>query len=226
MAASSGRNHLGVVLSVERMMSRWIAVPFERRGRGRWTVWPRRVAERPVDGESRVLEPWEADTEEYPAEVVLRDLERFDGAESDTERVIVRFVALRALLVALGGQRTGEPLLHEMACAEAYLGLLASADAERRALSALLPLAGARPPEEVALHLVAAGEAADAAGHRHGAFGLWRAAFDLALARGWVGTAARAARSIEASARAAGGRRSARRWGMRARRLELRASDG
>jgi hypothetical protein len=176
------------------------------------------VREAAMKGDPR---PWEA-PERFTAELALRDLRSCENDADGTERVVARFVVARIAawdaLVALDpdGAR---------ADAHAYVAVLPGGS-ERRALESVLRASAEGRPWQMAVSLRDAAECARAAGHRGGAFLLFRQAFGAArhaLARA---EAARSARGIESLAREAGARNVARAWGARARRLERAAADG
>src|SRR5690606_19620778 len=96
---------------------------------------------------------------------------------------------------------------------------------ERRALEGVLKASAEERPWQMAASLREAGECARAAGHRGGAFLLFRQAFTVARLAAAHAEAARAARGIESLAREAAAVAFARTWASRARRMERAASE-
>jgi hypothetical protein len=201
-----------------------------RRGRPE-IVWPARDADVEREPETprrwrRRPEPWERDTDGYDGASALWDLPESDGERAT--RVVARYLTVALLRRAL---RDGAPLRAletERVQAGSYVALLGAGggDAEReaRALRALLALARASPPRRTLEFVEEAAAAALKSGQPWGAFALQREGYELALRRGWWPEAARAAASIGAIAGRGGGRRSARRWQLRARILARRAA--
>lgn len=169
-------------------------------------------------GEAR---PWEV-PERFTAELALRDLAGCVDEEDATERVVARFVVARVVawdeLVALDpdGAR---------ADAREYVAVLPKGG-ERRALEGVLRASADGWPWQMAASLREAAECARAAGHRGGAFLLFRQAFGIARLAAAHAEAGRSARGIESLAREAAAANVARAWGARARRLERAAREG
>jgi hypothetical protein len=189
--------------------------------------WPRRDddEDRPAPRRwERAREPFEdhGAHEAFPGALVMDDMVAADD-QLTTLRVLARYTALRVLLLAVAGRLRGRKLRAEQRIALEHLALLPGHDWERRGLERLVMLSREQPAPEIVDAIVTAAEAAAKRAHVMGAFALYRAAWDLALARAWWADAARAAHGIAAIARLEEARFSFRLWRRRAAALDCRA---
>lgn len=190
-------------------------------------AWPRREDE-PGNGPrrwEREPEPFEerGSAELYPGATVLEDL----GVAADdnaTLRILARYTVARVIILAAAGLLAGPKLHTERRIAAEHLALLPARDWERRMLERLVTLCRDGPVPALVDGLVVAAETAAKREHVMGAYGLYRAGYDLALARGWWRPAATMARGIGRLARLEEARYSARLWDRRAWVLERRAA--
>lgn len=190
--------------------------------------WPRRNRE--DDGgdtphpHSRQPEPFEdgALPELYPGALVMEDLTADN--EVATLRVLARYTVARLLLMSLAGRIGGRKLRIERRIALEHLAMLPDHDWERRALERLAMLCRDAPAPELVQAATSAAEAAAKRSHVMGAFCLYRAGYELALAEQWWAEAAQVARGIAQLARLEEARFSIRLWRRRAAVLEGRAA--
>lgn len=201
-------------------MAGWMALGFEMGPPAMWLppLWPRerRWGEPRRRWDARP-ERWLQETESFEGATVLDDLEPLHRSDvSGATAIVARYAALRLVIRALDSVDPALLIEERIAAAEYLGGSEAFGLAERAALATMIALAGRFPRRELASALLHAGEAASLRGHGAGAFALARAAYRLALDRGWTAEAARAAGQVEALARAGGGRRSERLWRRRA----------
>jgi hypothetical protein len=197
-----------------------------RRVRELPAAWPRRDREHDQPLRQRWLrepEPFEdaAGCERYPGATVLEDLtDSGDGGAA--LRILARYTVSRLLLLPAPA-RPDAALRTERRVALAHLGLLPKHDWERRALERLAGLC-LEPPEPALVDCaIIAAECAARRNHQMGAFALYRAAFEVAVARHWWMEAARCAAGVLRLARLDEARVSTRRWEWRVRVLEQRA---
>ena len=173
----------------------------------------------------RPAEYWENEAELFSGETVLHDCEALEDGERVAARLIlIRFLVAQYLVNVLRGDWPSYLLRVERSEALNVIGTGSVLDRELRLLRRAVEQFDARLLERGVAQVVAAGELAHARGHDSGALALLRIGYEAALARGWHGVGARAARGIEALARCGGGSRSRKRWGRRAAVLERRAA--
>lgn len=191
--------------------------------------WPRRNH----DGDDadashphrREPEPFEdgALPELYPGALVMEDLTAADN-DVATLRVLARYTVARLLLMSLAGRIAGRKLRVERRIVLEHLALLPDHDWERRALERLAMLCRRAPAPELVAAATSAAEAAAKRSHVMGAFCLYRAGYELALAEQWWAEAAQMARGIAQLAGLEEARCSIRLWRRRAAVLEGRAA--
>jgi hypothetical protein len=189
--------------------------------------WPRREPERDQPQRQRWLrepEPYEDHGifEPYPGAMVLEDLPE-SGEEGASLRILARYTVIRTLQLSTAGVLEGRALRTERRSALAHLALLPKHDWERQRLERLTRLCEDEPLPEVVDAALIAAECAAKRSQRMGAFALYRAGFEVAMARGWWGNAARCAGGIARLARLDELPVSARVWTWRRRVLEARA---
>lgn len=192
--------------------------------------WPRRHEDGPDNERAaprrrdREREPFEdgALPELYPGALVMDDMIVTDD-EVATLRVLARYTVARLLLLCLSGALAGRKLREERHIALEHLALLPAYDWERRALERLAMLCREAPARELVEAATSAAEAAAKRSHVMGAFCLYRAGYELALAEQWWDEAAQVARGIAQLARLEEARCSIRLWRRRAAILERRA---
>jgi hypothetical protein len=191
--------------------------------------WPRR----PSDDEAphshsrrwkRDPEPFEehALPELYPGSLVMDDL-ALDDDDAVTLRVLVRYTVTRLLSLRCAGALRSTRLRMELRVALQHLAMLPEHDWERRTLERLTMLCRAEPGPEIVEAAAIAAEAAAKRSHTRGAFALYRAGYELAVARQWWEAAAQVARGIAQLARLEEAPYSIRLWRRRAAVLERRA---
>jgi hypothetical protein len=158
--------------------------------------------------------------------LVLQDLDLAGDDLAAATAVLARFAALQLVLQAEAGLIEGGSLAHDRLGALSYLSDPAVfRPGEWQALDSALRLTSRNPAPALAEALVTAGTAAAAWGHEAGARACCRAAYRIALARGWTAEAAAAARAIANLALAAGIRRSVTLWRRRATLLYRRLAE-
>lgn len=194
--------------------------------RERPPVWPQRGS----DGDnqprrwSRDREPFEdgALPELYPGALVMEDLTAV-GDDAATMRVLARYTVARLFMLTASAELAEPDLRTERRIALEHLGLLADYDWERRALVRLAMHCREEPGTELIEAAITAAEAAAKRSHTLGAFTLYRAAYELAIAKQWWAAAAQVAGGIAQLARLEEAHRSIRLWRRRAAVLEARA---
>lgn len=189
--------------------------------------WARRNGEGDSDGAAprrREREPFEdgALPEIYPGALVMEDLTVTDD-DAAALRVLARYTVARLLLMSLCGAIAGKKLRVERRIALEHLALLPDHDWERRALERLALLCREAPAPELVEAATSAAEAAAKRSHVLGAFCLYRAGYELAVAEQWWAEAAQVARGIAQLARLEEARCSIRLWRRRATILQRRA---
>jgi hypothetical protein len=159
--------------------------------------------------------------------MVLQDLDLAGDDLAATTAVLARFAALQLVLLAEAGLIEGGHLAQDRIAALSYLSDPAAfRPGEWQALDSVLRLTSRTPTPALADALITAGTAAAAWGHDAGARACCRAAYRIALARGWTAEAAAAARAVANLALAAGIRRSVALWRRRATLLDRRLTEG
>lgn len=201
-------------------------------GYGEWPFGPHKggprwrdeavVTEQPAR-RLRELEPWEDLNEMIDGADALEDLLLAGADAADATRMVARFAAVRVALGAATGYIPESALDHERRAAAEYVLYPSATSREAAALAAVLRLAGASPPREIAARLCEAAGAAAEREHEGGARSLYRAGYVIAVERGWSAEAARAAGGMERLARLGGGRWSERLWRRRGLVLRRRA---
>ncbi|CAN5894582.1 hypothetical protein BH23GEM9_BH23GEM9_33340 [soil metagenome] len=188
-------------------------------------VWPRRDEEK----ESTRQQRWQLDPELfedrgsfelYPGATVLEDLPSAPD-EAGMLRVLARYTAVRLLALTLGGLPK-QRLRTERRIALGHIALLPIQEWERHLLERLARECTHEPQRSLIGAALTAGECAAKRDHCMGAFALYRAAYEIALARDWKYEAARAAACIAQLAVLEEAPVSARIWGWRARVLDRR----
>ena len=204
----------------------------EQAGYGRWLReqpplwrWSEQEPESRPQRLDREPEPFEeaGSAELYPGATVLEDL----GSAADelaTLRVLARYTVARVLSLATAGLLAGPKLVSERRIAAEHVALLPRQDWERYALERLLGLCRTSAAPELVHAAAVAAECAAKREQIMGAYSLYRIAYDAAIARGWWGEGAIAARAIGRLARLEEARYSARLWEGRAFVLERRAA--
>jgi hypothetical protein len=197
-----------------------------RRLRERPASWPRRNDDDVPERRrwEREPEPFEDNAlpELYPGALVMEDLIVTDD-DVATLRVLARYTVTRLLVLSLSGTLRGTTLRVERRVALEHLALLPEYDWERRALERLTRLCREIPTPEIVEAATIAAEAAAKRSQIMGAFALYRAAYELAIAEQWWPESAQVARGIAQLARLEEARYSIRLWRRRAAILEGRA---
>jgi hypothetical protein len=200
-----------------------IRAPFGRGLDGIEVVWPEYTGSAATPARAaRRPELWEQRFEAFAGETVLDDPpRRRAGTALQAARYLVVRLALNAGVEPLPGCN---PEIERNAVLE-YLHTVPAEMPERRWLRAVLNSigAGALTPATVS-RLSAAAAAAARTGCVHGAFALYRVAWQIACAQQWHAAAGRVARSIARAAARGRGTRSERLWVRRARVHERRAA--
>jgi hypothetical protein len=201
--------------------------PFPARHAGPDVVWPQRTGpDLEPRRHARRPEIWERTVEAFAGETVLEDL-RPGLPLCDATLILARYETARlAIHAATGSWNNFSPLIETTAARE-YLDAVLDECPEARWLDGVvdsLQDAGIASPVTVS-RLAAAAAVASRADHMHGAFALWRIAWEVARSLKWHAQAARIARSIAIAAGRAGGVRSQRLWSRRARVHARRAAD-
>lgn len=203
------------------------SIPRHGKGQDHGPAWRRDEGLRqPPRRWQRPRERWEREGEAYPGATVLEDLDALSPVGGELAGVIARFAAVRFVHMLLddGDELPGGMVIMERLAAVAYLNApFAVGPTEHRALERVLRHAAREPTPDLASALCHAGQEATARKHEHGAFALFRTAYQLSLSRGWPSEAARAAAGIARLAAAGGGYWSERRWRRRANALGERA---
>ncbi|MBX6365614.1 MAG: hypothetical protein IRZ00_17230 [Gemmatimonadetes bacterium] len=172
----------------------------------------------------RELEPWEDDNEMLDGADALEDLVQPGAGTAEAARMVARFATVRFALGATSGCIPEWLLDHERRAAAEYVLYPSATSREAAALAAVVRLAAPDPPREIAAHLCDAADAAAERTHEGGARSLYRAAYIIAVERGWSAEAARAAGGMERLAQLGGGRWSQRLWRRRGLVLRRRAA--
>lgn len=174
-------------------------------------------------GRSRDPEPFEdaALCEPFPGATVLADLAAPVQADA-TRLVLARYAVIRILLLAAAGRLRGPRLRREQRVAAAHLATLPSSDWERHTLDRLAHACGERPDSATLDLARSCADSAAQRGHPMGAFALYRAVYEVALAREWWEEAACAAGGIQRLAELEQARRAERVWRWRTRVLQTR----
>jgi len=201
-----------------------LGTPFGRHPGGATAVWPAwtgptRLAVRSV----RPPDPWLAPPDDFDGETVLEDLATAADAR-DAARILARYLVVRLLRRGFAAGPGFAPAL-DRAAAAALLASLPPGDPDRRVLA---PFLEARPADRLGRHfsvrVAAAAASALEQDHYRCAFALLHAGYGLAAARQRHRDAARLARSLGALASSRDARAAARRWGLRARVHDRRAT--
>jgi AcrR family transcriptional regulator len=159
--------------------------------------------------------------EQFPAELVLRDLGGVDG-ENGAPLIIARYAALRAWLLA-GGPGEPELLRHALAAAYAHLDAAPVGWPERALLARLLERA--HPDGDASGLLLDVAVAAEGAGHIDSALAARTAAWTDAIRGLRLASAAQLATGVATFLRRQGAAESAADWELAAARL-ARAAGG
>jgi hypothetical protein len=201
----------------------------EAKVRERRPEWPRRG--RPPrwreDGDEgnagvrrwlRDPEPFEPRSawESHPGAVVLEDMTP-ERDEAEIARILARFTVVRLFVLWSSGRLAGPKLQTERRVATEHLALLSPRDFERRSLERLTALCREEAGREAVMAALPPAMSAARDEHVMGAFSLYRAAFEVAVSRGWWEEATLAASGIARLARMYEALRSHRTWTWRAR---------
>jgi hypothetical protein len=186
-----------------------------------WPAWtgPARLAVR----SARPPDPWLVPPDDFDGETVLEDL-AVAGDERDAARVLARYLIVRLLRAGFAPAPGFVPAL-DRAAAAACLAALPAGDPDRLALAPLLTVGAADSTDRgFFLRIAGAARACLERAHFRSAFGLLHAGYTLATARHRHTDAARLARALAALATDRDARGAARRWGLRARVHDRRAT--
>jgi len=190
-------------------------------------AWPERTGPSGMETRrhDRPREMWEKQTELFAGETALGDLgPHIDPV--DANLILARYFTVRAVLRA--AEAAPDALLDvELDTARDHLSSVPRHRTERRWLMAVLAsiATGSGASAATVSRLAAAAAAASRGAHRHGAFALWKAGWDVATRSRWHVQAGRIAGAIAGAAGQAGARRSSRLWARRAR-VQLRRALG
>jgi hypothetical protein len=152
--------------------------------------------------------PGAIEPEGFPAELVLRDL-RGAGDPDATVRILARYAALRAWLLAASADTAPELLDHARACAAAHLSAPQEDWPEGALLHALIQPDQAERAAELLLETA---DAAETAGHIDSALAARTAAWTATIRSLRLDRASELATGIAAFLRRCGGRLDAESW--------------
>ncbi len=186
-----------------------------------WPAWtgPARLAVR----SARPPDPWLVPFDDFDGETVLEDLAVADD-DLDATRILARYLIVRLMRAGFAPTPGFVPAF-DRAAAAAYLASLPAGDPDRLVLA---PFLNVRPADPIDRHFflrlaAAATRCVEQACFRC-AFGLLYAGYDFATTRRRHTDAARLARALATLAADQHARGAARRWGLRARVHDRRAT--